>query len=267
MSLFITDIYLELPFGESFTISCLLHPSTYLNKILFGSREGPLQLWNLRTQKLIHTFKGWNVPVTSLQQAPSVDIVAIGLQDGLIIIHNIKFDETLLKFFQDWGPVVQITFRTDGPPHMATSSDKGNVAIWDLEKGSLKCQKREIHKNAICGLQYINGEPLMITSSADNSIKIFVFDDTDDVGRQLYVREGHSKCPTYIRFYGPEDNQILSVAPDSTFRCFSVWSERLNRSFGQASFNKKYARKVGASVDPNIMPPIVEFASGTQYVY
>lgn len=191
-----------------------------------------------------------------------MDIVAIGLEDGLIIIHNLKYDETLLKFIQDWGPVLQITFRTDGPPHMATSSDKGNVAIWDLEKGSLKCQKREIHRDGVFGCQYIHNEPLLVTSSSDNSIKIFVFDDTDGVGRQLYAREGHSKPPTFIRFYGSEDNQILSIAPDVTFRCFSLWSERLHRSFGHASFNKKYAKKVGAASDPNLMPPMIEFASG-----
>lgn len=41
-----------------------------------------------------------------------MDVIAIGLADGQIIIHNLKFDETVMKFRQDWGPVTTIAFRT-----------------------------------------------------------------------------------------------------------------------------------------------------------
>jgi U3 small nucleolar RNA-associated protein 21 len=45
-------------------------------------------------------------------QAPAVDVVAVGLANGQIVLHNLKFDETVMKFTQDWGPVTTITFRT-----------------------------------------------------------------------------------------------------------------------------------------------------------
>jgi WD40 repeat protein len=41
----------------SVTATCVVHPDAYLNKILIGSEEGPLQLWNLKTQKMIFEFK------------------------------------------------------------------------------------------------------------------------------------------------------------------------------------------------------------------
>lgn len=41
-----------------------------------------------------------------------MNVVAIGLECGDIYIHNLKFDETLMKFSQDWGAVTGITFRT-----------------------------------------------------------------------------------------------------------------------------------------------------------
>jgi len=41
-----------------------------------------------------------------------VDVVAIGLANGQIYLHNLKFDETITKFTQDWGPVTTIAFRT-----------------------------------------------------------------------------------------------------------------------------------------------------------
>jgi U3 small nucleolar RNA-associated protein 21 len=54
--------------NASFKISTILHPSTYLNKILLGSTQGAMQLWNIHTNKLIYTFNGWDSPVTALEQ-------------------------------------------------------------------------------------------------------------------------------------------------------------------------------------------------------
>lgn len=68
-----------------------MHPDTYLNKIVLGTREGQIQLWNVATKKLIYTFQGWGSPVTCIVQSPAVDVVAIGLADGRILIHNLKY--------------------------------------------------------------------------------------------------------------------------------------------------------------------------------
>lgn len=53
---------------KSFGITSAVHPSTYLNKVLLGSRQGGLQLWNIRHNKLLYTFTGWGHAVTVLQQ-------------------------------------------------------------------------------------------------------------------------------------------------------------------------------------------------------
>ena len=63
------ELYTHLSFSNtSFRVTCLLHPSTYLNKVLLGSEQGGLQLWNLRTSRMVHTFKGWGAGVTALEQ-------------------------------------------------------------------------------------------------------------------------------------------------------------------------------------------------------
>ena len=41
-----------------------------------------------------------------------MDVIAIGLNDGRILLHNVKYDETVVHFKQDWGPVTCLTFRT-----------------------------------------------------------------------------------------------------------------------------------------------------------
>lgn len=45
-----TELDNEITFHSSFTATTVMHPATYLNKVLVGSREGELQLWNIRTK-------------------------------------------------------------------------------------------------------------------------------------------------------------------------------------------------------------------------
>jgi len=51
-------------------------------------------------------------------------------------------------------------------------------------------------------------------------------------------------------------------AQDSTLRSFSTVHDRLDRSLGRASYNKKATKRLGLKNDTYMMPPIIDFASG-----
>jgi len=256
--------YLEMTFNNTKTkITALCHPSTYLDKILIGSKQGHLQLWNLKSTKLIYTFEGWNSGVVCLEQAPAIDVVAIGLESGEVYVHNLKYDESVIKFSQDWGPVTTIAFRTDGQPLMMTGSPVGHIACWDLERRKLAHQLKSCHVGSVAGMKCLQGEPLLVTNSGDNTLKQWIFDMSDGGGRLLRQREGHSQPPSKIRYYGSSGQNVLSAGQDSSLRVFSTVADLLNRSLGHASFNRKLSKKHRVSEDPVRMPPIMDFTSDT----
>nr|DBA23366.1 TPA: hypothetical protein GDO54_014285 [Pyxicephalus adspersus] len=225
--------YLQFNFEKrNFAVSAIMHPSTYLNKILLGSQQGTLQLWNVKSNKLLYTLKGWEAGVTVLQQAPAVDVVAVGLTSGKIIVHNIKFDETLMTFHQDWGPITALSFRTDGHPIMAAGSPIGHIGLWDLEEKKLMSQMRDAHSTAIAGLTFVHGEPLLITNAADNALRVWIFDGPGGQGRLLRFRMGHSAPSTFIRHHGLDGKQILSAGQDGTLHSFSTVHDRFSKSLG-----------------------------------
>lgn len=77
----------ELNFSNSvFKITKMMHPATYMNKILFGSEQGQMQLWNIKTVKMIYTFKGWDSMISALEQAPALHVAAVGLANGMLEI-------------------------------------------------------------------------------------------------------------------------------------------------------------------------------------
>jgi U3 small nucleolar RNA-associated protein 21 len=41
---------------EEARVSALIHPATYLNKIIIGYENGSMELWNFRRKSLVHAF-------------------------------------------------------------------------------------------------------------------------------------------------------------------------------------------------------------------
>ena len=198
-----------------------------------------------------------------MEQAPAIDVVTVGLESGDIYVHNMKFDETVVKFSQDWGPVTCLTFRTDGHPGMISGSATGHVACWDLEKRKLSHQMRSCHVGPVVNVTCLTGEPILVTNSKDNTLKEWIFDMSDGGGRLLRWREGHSEPPARIRYYGGAGDNILSAGSDSSLRVFSTVTDLLNKSLGHASFNRKLSKKHRVAEDPVRMPPITEFTTDT----
>lgn len=257
------SVYLEVPFPEDFKITALAHPQTYVNKVILGSEKGSLKILNIKDNRLIYTFDGRESRVTALEPSPAIDVIAVGYHDGAVVLLNMKVDEVLMEFKQDWGPVTGISFRQDGPPIMATSSSNGHVAFWNLEERKLANQI-QAHDDCVTTTHCYPNEPLMLTTSPDNSMKLWIFDMSDGSPRLLRIREGHTAPPTCIRYHGHEGKFIVSSGEDSSMRVFCTLSESLHRSMGRASYNRKASKKKNKfSEDPLLMPPIVHFTTET----
>nr|XP_061800374.1 WD repeat-containing protein 36-like [Nerophis lumbriciformis] len=260
------EVYLQLTFDPTtFDVSAMMHPSTYLNKILLASSQGPLQLWNIKTSKLLYTFAGWSAGVTVLAQSPAVDVVGVGTATGRIVIHNIRLDETLMSFAQDWGPITSLAFRTDGPPTLAAGSPQGHVTLWDLERRRAAGQLADAHRTAV-SVGFVHGQPLLVTNAADNAVKVWILDGEGGGARLLRSRQGHAAPPAVVRHHGDDGKNILSAGQDGTLQSFSTVHDRLNKNLGHGSVNKKKEqkkKKVGWSYEELRLPAITAFASAT----
>ncbi|KAK6112678.1 Utp21 specific WD40 associated putative domain family protein [Brugia pahangi] len=244
-----------------FDCSAVAHPATYLNKVLLGSRQGTLRIVNIRTGKLIHEFgKLFKSEITVLEQSPAIDIVAVGLRNGQIVLHNIKFDEALQMYMQD-APVTSIAFRTDGEETMTTASENGTLAVWDLNKRSLLGQLPDAHCGSITGIYYVNGEPLMISAGVDNTLKTWINDMGDGMPRQLVLLDGHHKPVTAIKFV---DNEIiLSSSLDGSVRALSVLRDTYRQKLGNAGIMSRLkAKKKRRDIESIKLKPVIEMDVG-----
>lgn len=269
--------YSHIKFNKNFIISKLIHPSTYINKILIASTQGELQLWNIRTMRQVYEFektkdlfKGKSI--TEIEQAPALDVIAIGCSDGSIFLINIKYDRLIMKLKQD-NAVSSISFRTDNQQQQSVTSNKdmkipfimasggitGDVCLWDLSRKQLQFIMKGAHDRPIHTLVFFSAQPILVTSGSDNSIKQWIFDSQDGTPRLLRSRSGHHKPPTSIKYYDEEGYTILSSGADRAFRSFSVIRDSQNIELSQGSIEKS-ARLLNLKTEELKLPPISQFS-------
>ena len=69
--------------GAGFQPTCMAHPDTYLNKVVVGSADGRLQLWNFSTGTRLFEFNSFGgSAIKCITPSPALDIVGLGLADG-----------------------------------------------------------------------------------------------------------------------------------------------------------------------------------------
>ncbi|KAJ3511888.1 hypothetical protein NLJ89_g3846 [Agrocybe chaxingu] len=219
----------NISFDPDFTATSVLHPATYLNKVVVASTQGTLQLWNTKTKSCIHKFSSSSLAsspssnasndhgsaITALVQSPAIDVVGIGFTSGEISVYDIRADERLMRFFMEGGGIRALGFRTDGQPILASASSSGHIALWDLNAGGrLLHMIRGAHDAAITAVEWVPGQPVLITSGEDNSVKQWLFDSPTAPPRLLKFRSGHQSPPHIIRYYGDDGKQLLTASRD-----------------------------------------------------
>jgi len=253
------------------TITTLCHPQTYVNKLVVGWSNGSVELWNIRTEKMIHRFRNVNKlgdpalsqaermdalsdeygkdknrqrrigalspsAVTVIEKSPALDVVAIGYASGNIVLFNLKFDEPIHVFHQADGPVSSLSFRTDGNPYLVSASSQGHLTLWDLKNKRLHSVMRYAHSGNITRIAFLPGLPILVSSGSDNAIHEWIYDQADFSGRWLRSRSGHSQPPSLVTFYN--EMTMLTSGHDNSLRMFAISRDQAAREFSQGQINR-----------------------------
>ncbi|PFH51760.1 hypothetical protein AMATHDRAFT_141834 [Amanita thiersii Skay4041] len=267
------DLDSSIDFDPEFTATTILHPATYVNKVLVASSQGSMQLWNIRSQTCIYKFPMASLlslpsarstepgnAITALTQSPAIDVVGIGFASGNIVMYDIRADEKMMRMFMEGGGIRALGFRSDGQPILASASAVGHIALWDLnEGGRLLHMIRGAHDGAISSIEWIPGQPVLITSGEDNSVKQWFFESPTTPPRLLKYRSGHQTPPHLIRYYGDDGKQLLTASRDRSLRCTSVVRDSRSFELSQGSLAKK-ATSLSIPLASLKFPPVTSIA-------
>lgn len=68
-------------------------------------------------------------------------------------------------------------FFLDGQPLLASGGSSGVISIWNLEKRRLQSVIRDAHDGSVLSLHFFANEPILMSSSSDNSVKVRLISD------------------------------------------------------------------------------------------
>ncbi|EPS38443.1 hypothetical protein H072_7811 [Dactylellina haptotyla CBS 200.50] len=244
-------------FGDADIVN-IIHPPTFLNKICIGTSDGGVEIWNIRSSKLVYSILTPRAPtgtdighLTSLSLSTHHSIVAMGFSSGIINLHNIQTDTPVFQLSSS-APVTSLSFRSDlVPPPLKSSSDplspsdmlasassNGNITLWSLKSRKVVGIMRGVHSAATGGITratFLPGQNVIVTSGGDNAIKLWVFDTpTTVLPRILRQRGGHALAPNTILFH-PSTHFILSGSLDHSLWGFSLRSDAQSTELSQGN--------------------------------
>jgi U3 small nucleolar RNA-associated protein 21 len=264
--------------GDNELTGGICNMPTFLNKIFVGRRDGWVEIWNVSTGKLIYTILPPSPDcgaVTCLEPSPAISLLAISYSAGPLVIQNVLTDKPVLRLNAgtDEAPVTSISFRSDGQGAghdgrkdgvMATAtSSSGDVTFWDLNKaGRIMGVLRSAHnppsergdvRGGISKVEFLPGQPVIVTSGLDNALKSWIFDESpfSPVPRILHMRSGHAAPVSCLQFL-PSDfdgaeagnKWLLSGGRDRSLWGWSLRRDGQSSELSQGSIRKK-ARKIG----------------------
>ncbi|KAK3672982.1 rRNA-processing protein utp21 [Recurvomyces mirabilis] len=254
---------------------CISSLPTFLNKVVVGREDGSAEVWNVSSGKLVYTVLPPSTSfgaVTAIEPTPALSLVAVAYQQGPLLIHDVRADQTVMQLNMSAGvAITSITFRTDGigagedgqkPGVMATASSlSGDVTLWDLNEGGRKAGVlRSAHADptpttagGISKIEFLPGQHTLVSSGLDNNLKTWIFDQMpfSPIPRILHHRGGHGAPITNLEFLptssdGADDTGkwLMSASQDRSLWGWSLRRDNQSQELSQGALQSK-ARKQG----------------------
>jgi WD40 repeat protein len=193
-------------------------------RILSGSRDGMLILWDRETGRSIRRFKGHGGAVISVAFAPDGRRALSG--DGAVVrLWDLESGQTIHEFHGHTECVFSVAFSPDGRLGYSTSGFLNNlrqlgtdspIRVWDLETGQ-EVRKLEGHEGNVWSVA-VSRDGRHVLSGGNDMTSILWDAKT---GAEIRRFRGHTDGVQCVAFL-PDGRRAVSCSWDRTIRLWDV---------------------------------------------
>ena len=218
-------------------------------RILSGSDDNTLKLWDAHSLALLHTFEGHSIAVTSVAFSPDGARILSGSYDETLKLWDAHSLALLHTFEGHSSGVTSVAFSPDGARILSGSHDN-TLKLWDAQSLAL-LHTFEGHSIAVTSVAFSPDGARILSGSYDNTLKLW---DAHSLAL-LHTFEGHSSGVTSVAF-SPDGARILSGSDDNTLKLWDAHSLALLHTFeghssavASVAFSPDGARILSGSYD------------------
>ncbi len=176
-----------------------------------GGEDANIQVWDVSTKTLLHTFGGHQGPIRSLATSPDGTLLASGGRDKTIKIWQFSTGKLLHTLRGHLGTVQSVSFVPKGQL-VASGSEDGTIRLWNTATGK---QVRSLtgDKLAIRAIAVSADGKILVSSGVSKAITFWNLDN----GEPIRTMKGHADRVTALESNG---NLFASGSLDKTVK---VW--------------------------------------------
>jgi len=196
--------------GHTASITCLQFDS---DKLVSGSVDTKINLWDLTSNHVIRTFRGHTNTVRALYLDVSNNIIISGSEDKTIKIWELQSGR-VLQTLKDHSAEVNCLAVDRSRNLLYTGSGDKTVKAWDMSSWKA-VQTFKGHTNKVFALQVQDNT--LVTGSQDKTVRLW---DTTSA-KCLNVIEGHTDSVRCVQL-DQDKNKIISGSDDSTIKIYDL---------------------------------------------
>ncbi|KJU84114.1 repeat-containing protein [Candidatus Magnetobacterium bavaricum] len=206
----------EMPYlqGHSNDVTCVAISADGM-KIVSGSKDNTLRIWDIATGNLLKTLEGHSSVVSSVAISADDKKIVSGSKDNTVKIWEMATGIMIKTLQEHSDDVTSVAISADGMK-IVSGSDDNTVKIWDMPTGSL-INNLQGHNGYVKSVAISPDGTKIVSASSDNTLRIW-----DIVSDSLPITlKGHNR---HVRSVAISSNgmQIVSGSDDKTLRIWDM---------------------------------------------
>ena len=189
------------------------------NKVVSGSLDGAIRVWNATSGSCVAEYRGHSGPVECTRFSPDGTRILSSSADRTIRLWDASIEGVWGS--KDYVMTVQIPNDVD---HIVSGSTNGKVALWKTSDGSL-VYEIDVHQGIIHYMALTDDDKLVASASADRTISILNMHNGSNVARL----EGHTDEVNTVQF-SSDGTLLVSASQDAQVKIWDMSTKKPKRS-------------------------------------
>ena len=176
-------------------------------RIVSGSRDHTVKVWDVQTGKELLTLKGHNWDVFSVAFSPDGKRIAEGSLDHTVKVWDAHTGQQLLSLTGHIDIVFSVAFSPDSK-RLASGSKDGTVKVWDAHTGREQLTLKG-HTGFVTSVAFSPDGKRIALGTSDQTVQVW----DAQTGREALTLKGHTRYVSSVAF-SPDGTRIVSGSGD-----------------------------------------------------